>query len=317
MKLGLESLTHVDQKSSISMAAFYRAEVDMLESYIGIESMVGQLDNTIETRENISHIKATVEAHGIDNGLIALFGNELSGIAPTFKSKDAKGVTVALEGVLKDAGTAVIDWIKKIWAKIKEFFAKTFSATGLALKIYEKELDRVQKLGGGAAYKGSLKSEKKVPYYYKPETMSIRLKMAAKSFELAEKIENEIGSGKWAGNASYETINTYVEQFAKEGKDDKQPDFVTTVVGTTTQAFAGYRKNLTEYKAVINKYKALPGKIRSHKISKLEVTEGAIGDPKKMSSAASKCISSGMRYIVRDLHGSISVLRNIGPAKKK
>jgi len=69
MKIGLENLSQPKTSKTVSTARLYKAEVEMLEARIALESCGNELNESIEVQNNLNDIKVTVESHGIDDSL--------------------------------------------------------------------------------------------------------------------------------------------------------------------------------------------------------------------------------------------------------
>jgi hypothetical protein len=141
MNIGLDAIIEPLSEKTIPMSVVFSREVDMLESYIALEDAVKDLDYMTESHTNIKDIKCSIEAHGIDNSIISLFGDQLTDVNG-FEARDGKAVCIALEGAVTDFVKKIWEAIKRVIEAIKNFFKKIFNWMKIKKQLIQNKFNK-------------------------------------------------------------------------------------------------------------------------------------------------------------------------------
>jgi hypothetical protein len=307
MKLGLSALINDEIVGvEITEEAMLIAELEQLEALIELDDCTKQLFALCEVEANLVSVKATVEAHGIDDALIALIGTEMATVTEGFAAKNVEATVEAVGVTLKKVGKQVKDFIiaicKKIYNLLKKF-VMLFASTNAKLK---SEVKRVKAIN--AADRVWKNGELKVKYDIKmvatlggplEEVKNMTIENLAKlerSKAALEELAGRIAKEEAALNMAEVDCSTF------------KIDAILGSVESFIQHFADgkvFKKMQADAKAIT---KALEAK-------DLVFEEGA--EPAKVAQAISKYVQVAVKVGSRIAGTQLKMLKNIEAKKEE
>jgi hypothetical protein len=117
MNLGLEALGIKEEKPEVLSYEYLDAVIEYSDACDEMNIVFDQFDTVLRAAQNLEAVKDVIAAQGVTPALEALVGGNFKG-----------GLSLeAIEASMEAADGAIIGFIKKIWAAIKQFFLKLFS----------------------------------------------------------------------------------------------------------------------------------------------------------------------------------------------
>lgn len=117
MNLGLEALGIKEEKPEVLSYEYLDAVIEYSDACDEMNIVFDQFDTVLRAAQNLEAVKDVIAAQGVTPALEALVGGNF---------KDGLSLE-AIEASMEAADGAIVGFIKKIWAAIKQFFLKLFS----------------------------------------------------------------------------------------------------------------------------------------------------------------------------------------------
>jgi hypothetical protein len=315
MKLGIKAALGAEQVEDLdcSEEAIAIAQLEAIEAAITLSDATDQLDSFIEATSNLQDVVTTVEAHGIDDALVSLIGEDISEASASFAAKDAEAsveeINVAVEGLKEKT----LEIINKIWESIKSFMDKIVR---FFYKVEDSVKKKIEKLDKMSSIKW-----KKDSFEWTAESKDASKDLAKfiavydKSFGACIDQMAEFKSGKFTGNVKgLKDLVAWKDSASAVAKKELSVTRVASKEKVKT-VFAEYKEIAKDVGAQIKATQKLQKEISGVKIKKLDDT--AKGDIKanKALSACSKFLSVTNGAYLKHISVANKVLGNMVEAK--
>lgn len=304
ISLGIKNIWLIEQPC-FSYEDFLCSYIDGLLDCRDLNNDFNNIDNLLKLHKDLTNVKTTISTVGFNDSIVDLLYKDISLIDPTFNNKDINRTIPAIENVLTDLITRIIDLTKLIIGKIQIYLIKVLDLQKMSLNILSTDIKRIKGLKNPVwnnfdyAIAGP-----KDPYIF------INKKVVELN-NIIYKILNMLKTNKWDGN------DIEVIEFTKGNTLEKLRIITEEIVSVSCRsieikdAIKDANKLYTELESIYTVSIKFKEEFDSIKINTLAVDQSQQINPVDSINMVGRTISYIMKYNLSLIKMKIYLYRNI------
>ncbi len=146
MNIGTEAVLGTTTTVDVTAEEAYEAALELIESVVVMEESDVELASMFDFLDNADDIITSLKANGVDAGTEALVGTELSTLGIALDANNIDGVCTALEEAKEGLWKRTTEFVKRIFAAIRDFFARLFTNTNHLYKLLVRHEQRIRNI---------------------------------------------------------------------------------------------------------------------------------------------------------------------------
>lgn len=260
LSIGLEALN----KSHVVEGSFESNYADFMESYTKVQDAAQQGLDLFTALENLSAINKTVKQFGFTKSMESLIGHQLGSTRASVEEETAK--------VSRTVWEKIIDWFKKMWRYVKDFFAKLANTRrGIMLNLKDIKAGKYSVKDANKSFEGWSEGQ---------------LKMAAVNIK--------------AASASSEKLKTISELTSQKLTDGQITSYATACLAALEGMDAAEKTLLAEINKGLKVAQTGLGKPDADIDAARELknsSAGIVSDVSKCVALAFRCAKNFVKYV--------------------